>query len=354
MELNSLEKLAQNVEKGEKVTDKDIHLAYKKAKREIQKEYQSLKGTPETIAGYRERLRILRDKMLQDIREPEGIYEKARSGVVSGTKTLLDSADAIFGDTHESFRTYREFIHGKTNPDGDDPIAEDFEGWGGIGKSGMKDGNFNNDARWLLSGYLLGLQIDDRDVASKAMEKAHKIYENSAGFFGDKVLTVDHLMNDLGMEAYVQDVLEFGLAKEPTGLLAGYLKLANNLEPQKRKMYREYLFKKMEGLVKAKKFDYEPKEEEPEIMQDYNRGDFQLSVLEKELLSPRQFYKETPADEAVREQKISDTVDKAAAIGVATVINPVNGLMAAYNAVFGDEEKGEKSSSKKKENPPKK
>ena len=247
-----------------------------------------------------EELNSARDKMREDAKDAREMRDKKYSDGIAIARSFLNQAkkelESISAprqiDHRQNFEEARQTAQTITAPN--DTFIPDYEGWS-VSSDGLKDENANNKTRWTLSGYLMALRIVDKKKADEEAKRAKDIYDKSdEGFWNiGKAFEYKHLQEDMGLQKYIAPLEReshangYELGSEVMGLLCGYLKMAESINPAQSEQYNEYVFNQLRAWKGRLK--YEPKDEK-EYMIDYNRSQAQMPVM-MEMMNPQEWLK---------------------------------------------------------------
>lgn len=123
-----------------------------------------------------------------------------------------------------------------------------IEDYAGSDTEGNQRGNETRDT---FSGYLAALELFDPVAANLMYENAAALYENSdSGWLTmDKLLSYDHLMQDLGMQKYADQLQKYNLETSALGYAIGCLFVADKrLDAGLKEEYKKYFFTELDRL----------------------------------------------------------------------------------------------------------
>jgi hypothetical protein len=256
-----------------------------------------------------EELNSARDKMVEDAKYAREKHDKKYSDGIAIARSFLEQTkkelESVISpgqiDHQKKFVETRRDMQARTAPT--DSFIPDYEGWSLTGE-GLTDENANNKTRWTLSGYLTALQIVDQAKADDEIKHAKELYEKPDW---GRAFEYKHLREDMGLGKYMGPLESFCTAQgfelsgESMGLLCGYLKISETVNPADSEKYSQYLYG-MLGELKAR-LKYDPSGEK-DYMVDFNRAVKQMPVL-MELKNPKEW-----AEKSTEENKKVETFRK--------------------------------------------
>jgi|GEM_PF-4816335 len=303
---NPFEKIEDRLKKSEKVTEQDIESTFKDALdalASVNRTYDALgaKADDPKRKEFLDNHAALKEQMLKEKNDLPKAYREGRLNKFEPTiKTYAEVFSPDETAHHKKFLGSRQSAHTSTAPN--DNFIPDYEG-SSMSGDGLKDENANNKTRWTLSGYLTALQLVDKAKADEEMKRAKEIYDKSdEGFWNvGKAFEYKHLQDDMGLSKYMGPIESkasaqgFELGAESMGLLCGYLKMADTINPAnpaESEKYGQYLYNMLESLKSRLK--YEPKGEAGYEL-DFKRSEAQMLVL-MALKNPKEWMEEISED----------------------------------------------------------
>jgi len=283
--ISPLEDLATKVQKdATTVTPAMVEAAFKKEKEAIEKKYNELReqGDKAERAAYLERLDAFKARLLRALRSRESLHASGRGKVISEAVTLRKGFYEKMKERktrHDAMKKARDKARAKahmmTNPDAEGALIDDYEGWDVFGDK-LTDANYNNDTRWLLTGWTTAHEMYDPAMANAVMSTAVDVYESpSVGNALDK----EPMMKGLGMTKYVKRLGPYGLAPEAAGFVGGYLSLADKQMPEESASYGAYVTKVLNELKASGALSPRPRDGVSAMEQSFYRGVAQLNAL---------------------------------------------------------------------------
>jgi|GEM_PF-6342318 len=297
MSENFQEQLDQKIQKKEAtVTSTDISDAYTKTVENFRKDYLKNGGTDfeKDNKDFLDSAAQKRDEQLRQLAALQKDLQKQKSEVVTQTN------DA---QRKERYKNARDGSWELTDPDKQVTQIDDYEGTG--------EDNTNSPARKLLAGYLMAAQIQNPAMVETIWKQAVDKYNDSrnstaAGVTAglsvwlfplapigialqpyflsrSSIKTTD--IEEIVGQKYLSDLGGSNLAYQTKGLLAGYLRFAdqNLSSDDEKKAYKKYLLGEVDSSVKGKK--YPPSANGKEWEADSNKASAQLDSFQS-LMAP--------------------------------------------------------------------
>lgn len=332
---NPVQNLELRIKNGDRaVNAADVSKAFDDEKAHVEKLYKELGYGPTdyVCTEHLARLEAFKAQVLKEVTNLDDAYKNGRLKVFDESRKMraqLDPRVMAIQARHATYEKSRADMEVVTNPDRQNALFDDWEGFGMPWQKGMEDENYNNKTRWATTGYFAALQMNDPAQANAEIAKAKGIYDESRfnKNSGDKTFNYDHLMKDMGLESYFNDLQKYGFANETNGFLAGYLKLGDGYLGTNKDAYRQALFGQLDKMKSDGLLTYTPAPNEPENVRDYKKAQFELGVLES-LRSPREWVENLNALRGSFERLKADAAILTSSLGFSFVDGRVNTLLA--------------------------
>jgi hypothetical protein len=181
-------------------------------------------------------------KKLEDIEKKSSEREKVLKESLQSQKDLKRQIEA----RRKSFEGAMARSFNMTDSSRKGAKIEDYAG---IDTEGNERGNETRDT---FTGYLAALELFDPVAANLMYEKAAVLYENSdSGWLTiDNLLSYEHLMQDLGMQKYADQLQKYNLETSALGYAIGCLFVADTrLGGNLREKYKAYFLGELDKLT---------------------------------------------------------------------------------------------------------